>query len=148
MDHALQQQECTKLCVQSSQKLKPMSRGPPQEIQRPVSLRSRSESARCGRTASRLKLPPRHEACTIFSFYPRVIDALRVPIAQPLDSQQLALRLSLEQWREELEAESKHFPSVVLYVEHKLRETFAVPVVRNPFCLPAGVGSGPARELL
>ncbi len=47
-----------------------------------------------------------------------------MPIAQPLDSQQLALRLSLEQWREELEAESKHFPSVVLYVEHKLRETF------------------------
>jgi hypothetical protein len=58
------------------------------------------------------------------------------PVVHPPNSQQLALRLSLEQWREEFQEEIEQFPSVVLYIEHKLRETFAAPVVRNPFCCP------------
>jgi hypothetical protein len=51
--------------------------------------------------------------------------------AQPKESERLALKLSLEQWRKEVEMEIEQFPSIVLYCEHKLRETFAVPVVRT-----------------
>ena len=52
-------------------------------------------------------------------------------------SEAMALQISLSQWRDEMEKEIDDFPSVALYCEHKLRETFAHPVAHEPVSSPA-----------
>ena len=47
-------------------------------------------------------------------------------------SEVMALQISLSQWRTEMDREIDAFPSVALYCEHKLRETFAQPVTTEP----------------